>query len=99
MGNGPFAWNSKTQYFTFASQILAGAAYRRNDKVRARGYLEEVVELFWDSDTECRVRAARLLHQLASWLTEWNETFELLLVQIRETELKMSMEKMLGANT
>ncbi|GES66847.1 hypothetical protein ATEIFO6365_0016013500 [Aspergillus terreus] len=99
IGNGPYIWSTKTQYLTFASQIMARVNYKLDHQLLAATYLEDVIELFWNSDVECRVRAAKLLRQLATWLLQWNESKKLEQVRHRERQLRESTESMLVPDT
>ncbi|KAL5050855.1 hypothetical protein BDW71DRAFT_215963 [Aspergillus fruticulosus] len=91
----PCTWNNKTQYFTFASQILAEHWNINGNQWYARGYIEKATGLLEAADRECQVRAGMLLGRLHHWLKRWGDPEEAQRVKERQTEMKESVERLL----
>lgn len=91
----PCTWNNETQYFAFASQILAGYWFVQDKEEWGKAYIEAGVQRLQGPDRECQIRAAMLLGQLRRWLLRWNRLGEAEEVQNRISALEESINCLL----
>lgn len=91
----PCTWNNETQYFVFASQVLAGYWFARDHEEWGEAYIEAAVHRLQSSDRECQIRAAMLLGQLRRWLLRGNRLEEAQEVQRRVSALQESIDSLL----
>ncbi|KAL4977390.1 hypothetical protein BDW66DRAFT_165864 [Aspergillus desertorum] len=95
MLDSPCNWNNKTQYFTFASQILAEYWFLQGIPYWATGYIEKASSLLQVSDRECQIRARMLLGKLRGWLIRWGSLDEAQRVKQRQVNLMASIDELL----
>ncbi|KAL4964328.1 uncharacterized protein BDV14DRAFT_201100 [Aspergillus stella-maris] len=93
---GQNVWSAKTQYFTFASQVLAESCLRQGNTFWATWYIEYAVHLLRQSDRECQIRADMLLARLHRWLRAWGEHDSAEAVSARRKVLMQSINKLLA---
>ncbi|OJJ00811.1 hypothetical protein ASPVEDRAFT_165930 [Aspergillus versicolor CBS 583.65] len=91
----PCIWSNETQYFAFASQILAEYWFLQNNEELGRPYIYVGVQRLQGPDRECQIRAAMLLGQLRRWLLRWNRIGEAEEVRESISALKESMDGLL----
>ncbi|KAL4901745.1 hypothetical protein BDW74DRAFT_187157 [Aspergillus multicolor] len=88
-------WDNKTQYFTFASQVLAEHWNALGNWYNASGYLEKASGLLQVADRECKVRAGMLLGRLQRWWEHWGRPEEAEGVRQRQEALQASVDRLL----
>lgn len=65
-------WTSQTQYFVFATQILAQNAKKAGNIASTRNYIIDAVTLLKDGDYQCRIHAHMLLGTLQKCLKRYD---------------------------
>ena len=71
--NGEYQWGLKSQYFAFASKVLALLCLQENQRDEGRAYLADAITLLEHGDRECKTRAVMLAEDLEGWLTSWDD--------------------------
>lgn len=98
--HGPCRWNMLTQYYTFATQILATMASAQNDLVQAESYIREAVARFHNGDVECQTRASMLLGKYERWIRDKNgPVWEVMRARETIQQLQSSLTNALSGKT
>jgi hypothetical protein len=73
--NGEYKWGITSQYFAFASKVLALLCLRENRRDEGRDYLADAISRLELGDRECKTRAVMLAEDLEGWLTSWDDIY------------------------
>lgn len=89
-----------TQYYTFATQILATMASAQNDLVQAESYIREAVARFHNGDVECQTRASMPLGKYERWIRDKNgPVWEVMRARETIQQLQSSLTNALSGKT